>query len=803
MSTKTKNSVEPKLTRGQKLWDHLLEKRKESRFSLWRARLLTVSWKETEGLPQPIRRAKAFEKILTEIPIFIDEGQLLPGDFAASTVAVEFYPETAVDWMITEIVEAPAGERHFYVAEEDTDEFMEICQYWKDKNLQHCFLSLLSDEEKERLLDLTQFRAWVHLGTDNLILERGYICSDTPKIIKKGLLGVIAEVEEELAATPVHDHKSFEKANFIKALRIALEAGIQYGKRYAALARELAKRAKGDRKLELERMAEACEWVPANPARSFYEALLSAWFLHVLLFLDTHTHSESFGRMDQYLYPFYKRDIEDGKLTREEAIELLECLRIKCSSFRLCHSFHGREGASGELQFHNITLGGQTSTGQDATNELSYLFLEAGKRVRTPHPTLSVRMHDNIDPEFAIKAAEVVSLGVGYPAFFGDKGTILFLVSRGVPVELARDYALGGCVQPCIVGQFGYTHPLHMSAAKCFELALYDGFDPRLGKQLGPKTGKFEDFKTYDDVVEATKKQLSFFANEGARFIVSEQCLRAVVQPVLISSAFNADCIKRGENMLGDGGHWQFPVQVWQGIIDIVNSLAAIKKCVFEDGSVGKKELMDALAADFEGERNEEIRRILLAAPKYGNDDDYADRIAADFYRWYWQIATSIEGDNGWKFYPATYSSTLHGAAGTRIGALPSGRKAWAALADGSVSPSQGTDKKGPTAVVRSAGKIDQPRISGTLMNMKFHPSALKTREDYSKFIALIKTYFAYNGLHIQFNVINRETLLGAQAHPEQYRNLVIRVAGFSAYFVELTREIQDEIISRTPHTLS
>jgi formate C-acetyltransferase len=615
------------------------------------------------------------------------------------------------------------------------------------------------------------------------------------------LLGILAEVEEQIQATPFRDEASRDKRFFLEALEIVIRASIRYANRHAELAKDLAKRAERGRKTELEQIAEVCDWVPANPARTFREALQTLWFCHLFIFFDTKESGVSPGRVDQYLYPYYKKDLEEGRTTREEAIELLELLRCHFSSYRALLESSLQEKGIGEANWFNCMLGGQMPDGKDAANEMSFLWIEAAMRTRSPHPTLSIRVHEGVNEELATKAAELSALGLGYPAWFGDRTTIPFLVNQGVTMEEARDYAIAGCTISCVPGKMSPARVFFGNIAKVFELALNNGVDPRTGKQLGLQTGRFQDFNTYEELYEAYRKQMRRFLEEATADCNRARVFQPSVLPQLFPSLLIDDCIERG--LPGNGGGARYQQGMWyllpSGPIDVADSLAAIKKCVYEDGKVTQNQLMDALAANFEGEEYQKVRRILLAAPKYGNDDDYVDLIARDVYAMLDEELAKLKGPYGTTYVDAPHSVASHGNMGKKTGALPSGRSAWISLADGNMSPGQGMDKKGPTAVILSAGKIDQLPMQGSLLNMKFLPSSLKTKEDLRKLLALIKTYLIpLGGKHIQFNVVDRVTLLDAQAHPEKYLSLVVRVAGYSALWVELNRVVQDEIIART-----
>jgi pyruvate formate-lyase/glycerol dehydratase family glycyl radical enzyme len=801
MSVAVKDSMtasgEPKPTRGENIWNRLRDQRDEGMLSLERAKSLTASFKETEGLPTPIRRAKAFEKILAEIPIYIEEDQLLVGDFAARPMWAEWYPEFAVNWVLKEM---DSGQDFFKPMSSEIGELREICQYWEGRSVESAYLSSLSEAEKRSFMEIGEDGAWVTGISALLDRPGGYHVVSYEKLIQEGGLGILNKVEAEIRATPVTDDDSFQKVNFLKAIAIVYQAIGQYSKRYATLARDLAKTAQGQRRVELERIADMCEWVPMNPARNFYEAMQTLWFVHVFLYLELRPAGVSPGRADQYLYPYYKHDIGAGNLTREEAIEILECLRVKMSTLRHFNKKSFRENTSAEAQFHNITLSGQTADGRDATNELSYAFIEAALGARTLHNTLSIRWHDKISQDFVLKGAELIATGIGFPAFFNDAGNIPFLMGMGATLEEARDYAIGGCVVPTISRSAGPYPPFVVSMGKCLELALNNGFDPNMRKQIGPKTGRFEDFKTFREVVDALKEQVRYFSDRGTALVNLQRYFRAAMVPPIFNSGLVDDCIKSGKSVLAGGARFNYMYFLLEGMIDVADSLAAIKKHVFEENSIEKRVLMDALSANFEGV--EDLHRLLLSAPKYGNDDDYVDSIAHDLYDWWRKMVAEMDASYGCKYLPCAYSVSLHHSYGARVGALPSGRLAKKSLADGSMSPAQGCDTQGPTAVINSAGKIDQYPILATLLNIKFQPAIMKTKEDLKKLIALIRTYFDYGGRHIQFNVVDQKTLLDAQAHPELHRNLIVRVAGYSAYFIELDRGVQDEIIKRTAHAM-
>ena len=791
------------MDRPQRFWQKIVERRQSMVLSLNRARLVTAAYRETEGLPWVIRKAKGFEKIMAEIPIFIEEEDLLAGNQGSQLMGLEWNVEHDCTWVLRE---AERGElwKHYPVRKEDIPEIKEICEFWQNRSRHETYINWLNQIglwEEARALGETEEGSWALFLFSSAGISGGHQVPDYEEYLKKGLQGKLAEIELEMQKTmSTGDYESYRKINFLRALTIALWAAVHHARRYAALAGELAEKAHGKRKAELKRMAEVCAWVPARPARSFYEALQMIWFWRVFEKWEGSYPNIPPGRMDQYLYPYYRRDIEGGKLTREEALELLECYRAKMST-----DYQFLEGSRRELtsqaQYLPVTLGGQNSQGDDVTNELSYLFLEAGFKIKSPHPNLALRVHDKTPRDFFLRALELASLGSGYPAFYNDNSYIPWLLDYGVRLEDARNWCITGCVHPGVPGKNGIDGYFWVCTAKGLELVIHNGVDPITGKKIGPATGELEDFKTYDEIVEAFKKQLRYLTERGAYIHTLSTPHYSEIDPVVFSSSFVSECVKRGRSCSQAGGAlFGYNLIIPAGLMDVVDSLMAIKTCVFEKGSMSLKELKDTLRVNFKGK--EKIRRLLLAAPKFGNDLDEVDSIAKDLHHWFVTMVKAMDGPFGNKWVSAIYTVGVHGAFGHRVGALPSGRLAGLPLADGGASPCQGMDTQGPTAVVNSVGKVDWVPHFCNVHNMKFHPSALKKREDLVKLGALIKTSFDYGSKHMQFNVVDRATLMEAQEHPEHYRDLVVRVAGYSAFFVELERNIQEDIIRRTEHKL-
>lgn len=793
------------MDRQQRYWQKIVEKRQSAVLSLNRARLVTDAYRETEGLSWVIRKAKAFEKIMAEIPIFIEEDDLLLGNYGSEPLCLEWNAENDCTWVLKE---AESGElwEHYPVRREDIPEIKEICKYWQNKSRHESYyswLELIGLGDESRDIAETEKGAWAIYLFNVTGLTSGHQVPGYEEYLKKGLKGKLAEVEEELQRTMLLcESEAYRKLNFNKAQAIELKAAICFAKRHAALARELAQKAQGKRKAELERLAEICDWVPENPARNFHEALQMMWFWRIFERWDGAYPNIPPARMDQYLYPYYRRDIAEGKLTKDEALELLECYRVKMGTAMEFLQGHLRELVS-KAQYVTVTLGGQDVHGNDVTNELSYLFLEAAFKIKSPHPNLAIRVHDKTPRAFFIRALELAKLGRGYPNFYNDKSYIPWLLDFGVPLADARNWCITGCVHAGISGKSGFGGGVAwLNMGKCLEVAFNNGVDPRTGKKVGLPTGYLEEFKTFDEVVGAIKKQGKYLIDRNIHLKAPLTSHLSEIAPVLFSSTFIEDCVKRGKSSNQDGGAlYTFNPVNAVGIIDIADSLAAIKKCVFEDRSITLSELKEALEANFSGK--EKIRQLLLSAPKFGNDIDEVDYIARDLYQWLVEVATQREDRiYGTKYISGPYSVGAHGALGKRVGALPSGRLAGSPLADGSASPCQGMDTSGPTAVINSVGKIDWLPHYCNVHNMKFHPSAFKKKEDLEKLMYLIKTDFDYGSKHIQFNVIEKETLLDAQKHPENHRDLLIRVAGYSAFFVELEKGVQDDVIRRTEHAV-
>ena len=767
-------------------------------FDSERYKFLLETYREAEGLPTVLKRAKLFEKILTQKTICIDDNPIV-GSQGKKPSAIFAYPETACRWMRRELDDyCGVMGRLEKRSEEDNKIILETVDYWQDK----CMYTRAHQDFREAFnVDATKFMkagVWsdaggVTVGTVNFHYE---------KLMTRGLKGIIADAEEKLAELTLGTVENLNKRHFYKAVIICLNAMITWAKRYSDLAGEMAKEESNqERKKELEQIAETCQWVPANRPRSFYEALQFFWFIHVAAWIETGPLSIAPGRFPQYMYPFYKKDKEEGKITDEEAIELLELLFVHFldSAYMVSgRMYEHTQGHTGNI----IVLGGLTPDGKDATNELDWFLLEAQRRVKLVQPTLQLFYHDKMSEEFLFKALELIrDVGLGQPSFHNTDVTIkrnLFHLP-GIDIEEARDTSQAGCIQSTIQGKTANTWEMAPNIAKMMELALNNGKDPGTGWQLGPETGDAESFQSYDEVWEAVEKQIQYFIPLGRQLQSHMFALHAEIMPTPFQSSLVDDCIEKGKDVMEGGAKYSFTGSNPAAAIDVANSLAAIKKLVFEEKRFSMKKLKAALAADFEGDGYHEIQRMCMDAPKFGNDDEYVDQIAADIYDLIYDAHQTLTDWVGRHSVPQAFSITNHAHFGLLTGALPDGRKAGVSLTDASVSANPGTDVSGPTALAKSGAKaIDCIKYGSNHFNMKFHPSALSGKEGLRKLLALIKTYMDLGGYHVQFNCVSGEALKDAQLHPENHKDLVVRVAGFSAFFVHLDKSTQEEVIKRT-----
>ncbi len=773
-----------------------------------RSHAATMSWKETDGEHVYMRRAKLFARICEENPIAIFDGELVVGSQTKYVRGMS----PAIDWDTLAAEEIASGMKEVgrsevetcIIADEDLKLIKEDLAFWKGKTPNHITREAIDRRFGSAHREVVEAGAsMVDLFPPAPIESRS---CDFSIGLNKGLKGVIEEAEDKVKALKFQDSEDGEKWYFYQAVIIAMKGMIAYAKRYAKLAYELAEGEKNPRrKRELERIARTCEWVPENPARGFYEAVQSFRLLHLGMNLETGGAGEVPGRLDQFLFPFYERDIREGKLTVQEAAELLACLLNKINEMdcakagilrKLATSHHGT----------SVTIGGVDGKGNDATNELSYLILKVAKELKLA-VSIYLRVHDGTPDEFMIRAIECNrAVGGGIPSFINDKRTVLNYAEDyvGIPVEEARDYVLEGCVH-AKMGRSGGNRKFwpSISGPKLLELAMNNGLDPRTGKQVGPQTGDPRAFASIEQWIDAWQRQFEYcfrLERDVARF---GWHIHGQLYAYPYSSALTDNCLDKGKDV--ERGGTRYPQLVLasstlQVRANTGNSLEAIKRLVYVEKKLSVDQVLDACAHNFEGNGRERIREMLLAAPKYGNDEDDPDDMMKRVSVWTSRLAASDCNPYGYACGEVRSGGGQHYVHGLKVGALPDGRKAWLPLADGGISPMAGTDTKGPTAVMRSAARIiDIHANRGAVLNQRFSPALVSTRDNILKVVSIIRTFFEdYLGWMIQFNILSREQLLAAKAHPEEYRDLLVRIGGYSVYFVEIPPALQDEIIART-----
>ncbi|MFC1870435.1 pyruvate formate lyase family protein [Chloroflexota bacterium] len=763
-----------------------------------RAHLATESWKETEGDHIYIRRAELFAKICDEIPVSIKEHELIVGSqtpfVRGASPQLDFHPRRGLEF--------EAGDRRTrgeqtsgVVTEDDLKTIIEDSHFWKGRSPGERISAAMREVVGTTVSEMQKgiFNAEWGAGAQ---WRRS---ADYGKVLRHGLRGVIAEIEKEkekLQFTSVGDENRWY---FLKAAKICCEAMVRYAKRYAELARQLAAaEADKNRKEELETIAEICKRVPENPARSFWEALQSVRFICLGLNLEQGSRNESTGRMDQYLYPYYKSDIERGKLTRQQAAELLGCLWMKFAEMEIVSpSTRRMEGNHG----NKVTLGGVDRQGEDATNELTYMILHVVGQTKMAEPAPQLRCHSGTPRELMLKAAWTNLQTGAHPAFLNDGQIIPGLLSDGASLEDARDYYLLGCVHPFPWGATSGNVFL-INGGKVFELVMYNGFDPRTGKKLGIETGDPRTFRSIDDWISAFTKQWEYVSSIALRANNAGFRILAEHYAVPFMSSLQPDCLQKGLDILRGGARYpQFTGEIFNRLYaDIADSLMAIKKLVYDDQIISVDELIEACANNFEGESGERIRDMLLMAPKYGNDLGEPEEIYRQLNDSVSEITRSLTGHFGYAKRDTRNGADSHVAHGKVTSALPNGRKAGMPLADGAISPVAGCDTKGPTATLRSAAKaVNWKTIRSAILNQKMPKTLLKTTDQLNHFVDLIETYFQdYNGYQIQWNIEDAEVYQAAKVNPSAYKDLIVRVGGYSAYFIELDPILQDQIIART-----
>lgn len=772
-----------------------------------RALLITKSYIENEEDPVVIKRAKGLAKILNEMTIYVDPGQLLVGNQSSKPRSAPVFPEYSVSWLSDELdsLQSRSGDR-FIISEKDKKELREIFKYWNGKTLQ----DRANVMQPPEVLEATKIGVIEWEG--NVTAGEGHITVDYPKIVNVGLPGILSQVENTLGNLDLSEPENLEKRLFYLASIISLKAAISFIDRYARLADFLEKKEEdNNRKQELKKISNICKNLTKSAPKTFYEALQLTWFVHLILQIESNGHSFSFGRIDQYLYQFYLEDKKKNILNEETALELIECFYLKIFTINKIRSYSHALIVSGYPTYQNICVGGQTKGGADAVNNLSFLFLDALANIRLPEPNFYIRVHDNMSEKFFLRAAEVVRMGFGMPAFVNDKVIIPSLMNRGVKMEDAFDYATMGCLEVSVPGKWGYraNGKIKFNLLKVLELTLYGGQDPKTNICLKPSETKLGNYKSFDEVMKSWKEQLQYYMKLQIIADNTNSLATSQLTPDVFCSVLISDCIERGK-LISDGGavyDMQSGTQI--GFANLANSLAAIKKIVFEDKKLTQKELLEAIKSNYKDLKGEEIRRILINnAPKYGNDDDYVDILGKEAYDIYclnidkYKNNRYGKGPIGGNWFASTVTISSNISAGANVGATPDGRFANEPTADG-ISPSHGTEKKGPTAVMRSVNKLSTLYITGgNLLNNRIMPSSLEGEQGLQKLIALIKGHFYLYGFHVQFNTVDTKLLKDAQKNPSKYPSLTVRVAGYSALFTALDKKVQDDIIDRTKYIL-
>ena len=773
-----------------------------------RAVLATQAYRAHQNQPNVMKRALMLEKILDNMTIYIEDKTLIVGNQATKNRNAPIFPEYTMEFVLNELdtFEKRDGDV-FYITEETKRQLRDLAPFWENNNLRARGEALLPDEVQV-YMETGLFGMEGKLNAGDAHLAVNY-----ERVLSVGLAGYEERVRACRAALDLTDPDAIDKNVFYKAVLVVIAAVRRFAGRYAALAREMAAAEKDEaRAAELRRIAETCERVPYEPARSFREAVQSVWFIQLILQIESNGHSLSYGRFDQYMFPYYQADIASGAITRDEALELLTCLWIKTLSVNKVRSQAHTFSSAGSPMYQNVTIGGQTTDKRDAVNDLSFLVLQSVAQTRLTQPNLTVRYHAGLNKEFYDECIEVMKLGFGMPALNNDEVIIPSFIKWGVAEEDAYNYSAIGCVETAVPGKWGYrcTGMSYVNFPRMLLCVMNDGVDVTTGKRFAKGYGSFRDMKSYDELMEAWDKTIREITR--ASVIVENAIDKASERdvPDVLCSALTDDCIGRGKTIKEGGAVYDFISGLQVGIANMADSLAAIKKLVCDEGRITPAELADALETDFAGEKGERIRQMLVNdAPKYGNDDDSVDQLVVDAYQSYIDEIAKYpntrhgRGPIGGIRYAGTSSISANVGQGMGTMATPDGRHAHEPLAEG-CSPAHNADTHGPTAVFKSVSKLPTEKITGgVLLNQKMAPTMLASERNKQKLEMLISTFFdRLHGYHVQYNIVSRETLLDAQAHPERHKDLIVRVAGYSAFFNVLSRATQDDIIARTEQTL-
>ncbi|EOJ5999353.1 formate C-acetyltransferase/glycerol dehydratase family glycyl radical enzyme [Cronobacter sakazakii] len=779
-----------------------------------RAQHYTAIYQQHQDKPLPVRRALALAHHLANRTLWIKHDELIVGNQASQVRAAPFFPEYTVSWIekeIDDLADRPGA--GFSVSPQDKTVMHEICPWWRGQTVQDRCYGMFTDEQKELLV------SGIIKAEGNMTSGDAHLAVNFPLLLEKGLDGLRAKVAERRARLLLTDQGDLHKEQFLKAIDITFSALSEHILRYAALASKMAQEeSRPARRDELLAIAANCEHIAHQPPASFWQALQLCYFVQLVLQIESNGHSVSFGRLDQYLYPWYRRDVElEQTLERERAIELLQSCWLKLLEVNKIRSGSHSKASAGSPLYQNVTIGGQrllNGEPVDAVNPLSWAVLESCGRLRSTQPNLSVRYHAGMSNEFLDACVQVIRCGFGMPAFNNDEIVIDEFIKLGVSREDAYDYAAIGCIETAVGGKWGYrcTGMSFINFARVMLAALEGGRDATTGKVFLPqgKALSAGNFGHFSEVMDAWDNQIRYYTRKSIEIeCVVDTVLEENAHDILCSALVD-DCIERGKSIKQGGAKYDWVSGLQVGIANLGNSLAAVRRLVFEQGVVTQPQLAQALNNDFEGLTGEQLRqRLINSAPKYGNDDDDVDLLLARAYQTYidelkhYHNTRFGRGPIGGTYYAGTSSISANVPFGAATMATPDGRKARTPLAEGA-SPASGTDRLGPTAVINSVGKLPVAKIlGGVLLNQKLNPSTLDNLRDRQKLMQMLRTFFeVHKGWHVQYNIVSRETLLDAKAHPDKYRDLVVRVAGYSAFFTALSPDAQDDIIARTEHTL-
>ncbi|WP_163627405.1 glycyl radical protein [Lactiplantibacillus plantarum] len=773
-----------------------------------RAILTTETYRQHQDEQVDILWAKMLEHVLDKMSIFIEDDTLIVGNQARQNRWAPVFPEYSMNWVIDELdtFEKRPGDV-FYITEKSKEELRAIAPFWKHNTLED--RGYASFPEASRI-----FYDLGIIGADgNITSGDDHIAVDYKNVVNKGLKWYEDRIKTALANLDLTDFNQQKQYYFYKAGLIVIDAIHNFAKRYAQLASKQAQNTtSATRKAQLEKIAQILNKVPYEPANSFYEAIQAVWLVHLTLQIESNGHSVSYGRLDQYLDPFYEHDLKTGAIDANGATELLTNLCLKTLTINKVRSWQHTEFSAGSPLYQNITIGGQTPDGKDAVNPTSYLILRAIAQAHLPQPNLTVRYHHGLSDKFMRECVEVIKQGLGMPAFNNDEIIIPSFIRRGVKKEDAYNYSAIGCVETAIPGKWGYrcTGMSFINFPRVLLLIMNGGIDPESGKRLLPDYGKFTDMTSFDQLMTAWDKALREMTRQSV--IIENSCDLALEQnyPDILCSVLTDDCIGRGKTIKEGGAVYDFISGLQVGIANLADSLAAIKKLVFEEKKLTTTQLWHALTTDFADEDGAKIRQMLINdAPKYGNDDDYVDDLIVEAYKPYIDEIAKYKntrygrGPIGGLRYAGTSSISANVGQGHSTLATPDGRHARTPLAEG-CSPEHAMDTNGPTAVFKSVSKLSTKDITGgVLLNQKMSPQILRSDESCMKLVALLRTFFnRLHGYHVQYNIVSRDTLIDAQNHPDKHRDLIVRVAGYSAFFVGLSKETQDDIIERTEQSL-